>query len=54
MEPLLTSTQIKRCNGKISSNGYCQKCGMPTQVSSPYCMRYYPFNPDKTSGVSTR
>jgi len=40
MMPLITNS-IKACNGKISSNGYCEKCGILSQSSSAYCTRYY-------------
>lgn len=30
---------METCNGKINSNGICERCGIKSQTSSAYCLR---------------
>jgi hypothetical protein len=33
----------ENCNGKIGSNGLCEKCLQPSETTSVYCLRLIPI-----------
>ena len=43
----MTTEILTSCNGKIGNLGYCDKCGVKSEITSSHCIRLIPVEQAK-------